>query len=129
MLRHALKIRISAFQNPENPSLTWLCNLLLNNTVSQKTKLLFCRSFSLWNIPFYSKTSSPAKPSQIPSSTGFFMISLQTLFSWSRALSVPPEPIDPHLHTVALICPWYCCWWDLNLLGWISFCFGSAASR
>lgn len=111
MLRHALKIRVSVLQNQENPSLTWLCSLLHNSAASQKRKLLNCSSiftidlsfpFSLWNIPFYSKTSSPAKSRyQGP-----------LISSWSASKPCFP-PVMSFLYFLSLLiltytqCHWY----------------------
>lgn len=130
-----LKIRITVFQNLENP-LTLLCNLFLNSVVNQNRKLLIYTSLFAIGLtfpfhkenPFYCKTSFPSKPRyQVPLDTSWN--SLQTLLSWSCVLSISPEHTNPHLHTVALIWPWYCSWGELNFLGWISFCFGLAGSR
>lgn len=104
-LRHTLKIRISVFQDLENPPLTWLCNLL-NSAVSQKRKLLICSTFFynrlefplfLVEYPFLFQNKLPCQ-TPIPGPSGFLMISLQTLFSRSHVFSIPPKPIDPHIH-------------------------------
>lgn len=107
MLRCILKIRVSVLQNQENSSVTWLCNLI-NSVISQKRKLLNCSSvfticfsfpFSLWNIPFYFKTISPAKSRyQVP-----------LISSWS--VSKPCfSPVTSFLHFLSLLILTYTQW-------------------